>query len=99
MTTRLVTLDAESTVAEAMALMNQHEIHELPVMDGSTLRGWISQRSLLPRGGVKPQAKATSVMEQPPRLQKDMNVVDAADVLIKNNVRAGPVVDGKGKVV
>lgn len=99
MTTQLVTLDADSTVAEALALMAQNSVHELPLMSGANLKGWISYRSLLRRGGTQPQAKATTVMEQPPRLPKDMSVVDAADLLIRSNVRAAPVVDGKGKVV
>lgn len=99
MNTRLVTTDPDSTVAEALSLMEQNGLHELPVMTNSTLKGWISYRSLLRSGGVAPHVKVASVMETPPRLAKDADVVAAADMMIKSNVRAVPVVDGKGKVV
>jgi CBS domain-containing protein len=99
MSTELVTVEPEAPVAEALSLMQKHSIHELPVMDGSTLRGWISYRTLVRHGGAAPQTKIHAVMEQPPRLPKDLSVIEAADLMIRNNVRAAPVVDGKGKVV
>lgn len=99
MSTELVTVDPDTTVAEALSLMQQHAIHELPVMNGSTLRGWVSHRTLIRRGGATPQTKIGAIMEQPPRLPKDLSLVEAADLMIQNNVRAAPVVDGKGKIV
>lgn len=99
MSDKLVTVAPEATVAEALALMQDHAIHELPVMSGPTLKGWISYRSIVRHGGATPQTKISAVMEQPPRLQKDLTLVDAADLMIRNNVRAAPVIDGKGKVV
>jgi CBS domain-containing protein len=99
MSTDLVTVDPDATVAEALSLMEQHDVHELPVMNGATLRGWVSYRSLLRRGGATAPTKVGSIMDQPPRVPKDLSMLEAADLLIKNNVRAAPVVDTKGKVV
>jgi CBS domain-containing protein len=42
MTTRLVSVDAESTVEEAMALMTRERIRHLPVMNGDGLCGLVS---------------------------------------------------------
>lgn len=95
----LVTVDPDATVAEALSLMEKSSVHELPVMNGATLRGWLSYRTLARHGGFSGQAKVASVMDQPPRVGKDASIVDAAALLIQTNARAGPVVDGKGKVV
>lgn len=42
MTTDLVTVSPEATVGECMALMTQHRIRHLPVMEGGRLAGVIS---------------------------------------------------------
>lgn len=99
MSDRIISVDPEASVAEALSRMDQHGIHELPVMTNSTLKGWISHRTLARHGGYPPQTKVASVMEQPPRIPKDAEVFDAAELMIRNNVRALPVVNGKGQVV
>lgn len=99
MTVKLITIPPESTLAEALSTMERNGIHELPVMTNSTLKGWISYHGIVRHHGLPPQTKVTNVMEQPPRLQKDADLVEAAELMIHNNVRALPVVDGKGKVV
>lgn len=99
MSDNVIAIDPEATVAETLARMQQHDIHEMPVMANSTIKGWVSDRVLLRRQGISPEAKVGKVMEQPPRLSKDTDVVEAADLFIRSNVRAVPVTDAKGKVV
>ncbi len=99
MSERLVTIAPEATVAEALSLMDQQGVQELPVMTNSSLRGWISYRSFVRRGGIPSTTKVSSLMETTPRLRKDADVIEAAEVLIRSNVRAVPVADAKGKIV
>lgn len=99
MSREIVTVEPDTTVREALAKMEQHGIHELPVMQGSTLRGWVNYDTLIQRAHVPAAAKVTTVMAQGPRLRQDTGLVDAADALIRQNARAAAVVDAHGQVV
>lgn len=47
MTSRLVTVNAEASVAEVRRLFNEHSFHHLLVLDAGRLRGVITDRDLL----------------------------------------------------
>ena len=95
----IISVEPDSTVAEAIAKMEQHRIHELPVMQNSTLKGWVNYDVLIQRAHVPARAKVTSVMMSSPRIAQTTDLVAAADTMIRNNVRAVAVVDAKGNVV
>lgn len=99
MSQEIIAVEPESTVREAVAKMEQHKIHELPVMQGSTLKGWVNYDTLIQRAHVVSTAKVTSVMVPGSRIAQTMDLVHAADTMIRNNVRAMAVVDTKGKMV
>jgi CBS domain-containing protein len=47
MTEKVVSVTADNTVPECMALMNKHRIRHLPVVEGSKVVGVLSNRNLL----------------------------------------------------
>lgn len=47
MTTQLHTIDSRAQTAEALLLMNQHNVHHLPVVDNGKLTGIISSTDLM----------------------------------------------------
>jgi CBS domain-containing protein/ribosome-associated translation inhibitor RaiA len=95
----IVAIELDSTVREAISKMEQHRIHELPVMQNSTLKGWVNYDTLIQRAHVPASAKATSVMVPGMRLAQTTDIVSAADTMIRQNVRAVAVVDAKGQMV
>lgn len=99
MSTRIVAVGPDSSVGEALARMEEFGVHELPVMNNSDLRGWVSYDSLMRRPGINRHAKIMAIMESPPRISKTATAVEAAGMMIRDNVRALPVVDDKSKVV
>ncbi|MBI2078257.1 MAG: CBS domain-containing protein [Euryarchaeota archaeon] len=99
MTREIVAVDTDATVAEAIAKMEQHRIHELPVMQNSSLKGWVNYDALIQRAHLPAQAKITSVMTSSPKISQSTDLVAAADTMIRNNVRAVAVVDAKGNLV
>lgn len=99
MSREIVAVDPDATVTEALARMEQHGIHELPVMQNSSLKGWVNYDALIQRARLPPQSKVTSIMTPAPKIAQDTDFVSAADVMIRQNVRAVPVTDAKGNIV
>lgn len=99
MSADILSIAPDATVGEAVARMEENGVHELPVMTNSTLKGWMSYRSILRRGGVPMATKVSHIMEQPARVQKDADSAEAAELFIRNNAAALPVVNTKGQVV
>lgn len=99
MSDRIQSVHPDATVAEALSKMQEHGIHEMPLMVDATLQGWVSYRSLLRHGGVTPHAKVATVSEQPVRVQPDADLFEVAGLLIANNMGAASVVDRHGKLV
>lgn len=99
MSREIVAVDPEATVAEALARMEQHRIHEIPVMQNSNLKGWVNYDVLIQRAHLPPQSKVTSIMTPAPKISQDTDFVGAADLMIRQNVRAVPVADAKGNIV
>lgn len=95
----VVALPPDATVGDALARMDEHQIHELPVMDNSSLKGWISYDALSKHPGINRSARVTTVMVSPPRVNKGDDALTAAELLIRTNLRAVPVVDAKGMIV
>lgn len=99
MSTRIVSIEPDATIAEAQSRMEQNNVHELPVMVKNDLKGWISYRTLLRQGNVSAQAKVSTVMETPSRLREEIDIYEAADVLIRQSRAAVPVENAKGELV
>lgn len=95
----IVAIELDTTVREAISKMEKHHIHELPVMQNATLKGWVNYDTLIQRAHVPPHSKATSVMVPGSRLAQTTDLITAADTMIRQNVRAVAVVDAKGQMV
>jgi predicted transcriptional regulator len=95
----VVAVEPDAAVSEALSKMEQHQIHELPVMQNSTLKGWINYDTMIQRAHVPGKTKVTHVMMQPPRVPQSADIIAAADMMIRQNVRAAPVTNDKGHVV
>ena len=74
----LVTISPQQTVAEAIALMKEKDIENLPVMDGMDIRGSLSESGLFTKilsGGEIKEQTVESVIEEPyPLVAFDMPV-------------------------
>lgn len=54
MTTQLHTISSHTQIADAMLLMNQHNVHHLPLVDNARLVGIISSTDLIRQQGSNP---------------------------------------------
>ena len=87
------------TLAAAKALMDTDDIRHVPVVDDEKLVGILTDRDLQKHAGYLDSTLVDAAMVRDPiTAASEMTVETAAILLIKNRVRALPVVD-KGRLV
>ena len=108
-----ITIDADASVVNAVKLLQQHEIHMLPVMDSDRLAGIITAHDLHKASGadidplepedvsnlVSPIRIKTVMTNKPVTVQSDCTVEETAEMLLVNRISGLPVVNRKKRVV
>lgn len=101
MVKKVITVKPNTQVKEAVKLMNKHEIGCLVVEKKRKPVGIITERDVLKkvvcRSKNPEQVKVSEIMSQPLIVgQVDMDIGDAARLMLKQNVKKLPIVsDGK----
>ena len=108
-----VTIDAQSSMQDAINLLNKHGISMLPVMDGKRLVGIVTDRDLKkasPSDATTLDAhellyllstvKVKDIMtKKPVTVPPDLTVEETAEILMVNKISGVPVVDKDGGVL
>lgn len=110
MTRHPLTVSAEATLGEAAAIMSEHDIRALPVVDGDDLVGIITDRDL--KMALGPDARSLDVDQVDPRqldgsvdwfmtegvvtVAEDMDLAAAGRRILELRVGALPVVGPSG---
>ncbi|QLG64024.1 CBS domain-containing protein [Halorarum salinum] len=98
MTRDVATVSPDETVGEVSKLVVESDGHNgFPVTDGRTVVGFVSARDLL---RADPDAPLFTVMTDDIIVaHPDMNVTDAARVILRSGIQKLPVVDDAGNLV
>jgi acetoin utilization protein AcuB len=111
MTANPLTLGPHDTIREAEEILNEHNIRQLPVVEGMDLVGIITDRDirsfLSGRLFAKPEDRetamntevATVMTSKPISLSPDDDLRDAVDLLINEKIGGIPVVDEEERLV
>ena len=104
MTREIITLDASSTVYDAIALMAEKKVGRLLITDKQTPAGFFTERDVLRRVmNKKLDAKKTSikkVMTSPIRaVSQDTHIVEALGTMYQNKFRHLLLKDEKGSII
>lgn len=104
MTTKVITVRPESSVAAAIHLFVQHRFrHLLVVSDAGRLVGVLSDRDALRRmaqGGDPRSVNVGEVMKRDPlTAMRETDIGEAIDQLRERRINCLPVIDGEGVVV
>lgn len=106
MTEDPVTVTPDQTVRDAARLMIEHDCGAIPVVedgDGRRLIGIITDRDIAVRGVAEGQGPDTVVgglmTVNPTSAREDDEVETVRTVMVREQVRRVPVVDGKGRLV
>jgi CBS domain-containing protein len=99
MTTNVVSVSSNQSVREAAALMSQHNIGSLPVVDDGQLTGIVTDRDITIRctsQGMNPDSPVSQCMST--NLvsgNSTMDVHEAAQLMAQQQIRRLPVVDNQ----
>jgi CBS domain-containing protein len=98
MTTRIVSVEPTSTVKDAALLMNRHNIGSVPVVDGTAVRGMLTDRDIVLRCVAENRDAATLKVSDicsqgAVSISPDQNLSDAMNLMSTEQVRRLPVID------
>jgi acetoin utilization protein AcuB len=113
MSKKVITIDADDSMQDAMGLLKEHGIRRLPVMRKGKLVGIVTDRDLKKASAsdattleihellyLLTEVKVKDIMTRDPiTVPPDYTVEETAQVLLESKISGGPVVDDSGKVV
>lgn len=97
MTEDLVTIESDSPIEDAARLMRQYDVGVLPVMDGDSFRGVVTDRDIVIKAlaeGRFDERIGAIVSEGVVTVSPDDDVERAAQLMAESDVRRLPVCDG-----
>lgn len=103
MSTHPVTVRSDADYKSALALMQEHALHHVPVLDaGSKLVGIVAERDLLLTATRHLQSaiEVGDVMHRNVMTARpDMPMAEAATLMVEHRIGGLPVVDGNERVI
>lgn len=94
MSKNVLTLQPQDTVSSFISLMENHHIHEAPVVSGKNLVGLVHYKNIVERGITDPTiTKIEKIMTNPPLLMQEDSVDRAAEIIFSSGYHAVPVVE------
>jgi len=113
MNKRVITIDVDDSMQDAMKLLKEHKIRMLPVMEKGELVGIVTDRDLKRASAsdattlevhellyLLSTIKVKQIMTRNPiTVPPDYTVEETAEVLLNNKISGVPVVDHEGKIV
>lgn len=88
-----VTIAQGDSLAQAERVMQQHGVHQLPVVEAGRLIGILSRHDLATQAGYLERSKVDAVMTQSPvTVGPETSLADVAAMLIEEDINALPVV-------
>ena len=97
MSRELVTISSDKRVSKALQLMQQRQIHHLPVMAGGRMVGWITSRDLrevLLASMLEKITVADVMIKAPISVTADTGVEEAARLVQEHKIGGMPVLEG-----
>ncbi len=92
------TVSIDDRVSDVLAVMKAANYQDVPVLDGGEFVGMVSYASILRKKSVTLDAKVRNFVRNLPAVEKGMEITKIAELMVSNNCRQLPIVNGK-KVV
>ncbi|MHA2248660.1 MAG: CBS and ACT domain-containing protein [Candidatus Hodarchaeales archaeon] len=113
MSKKIITVNVNDSMSDAVQLLKQHDIRMLPVMKNGTLVGIVTDRDIKRASAsdattleihellyLLSAIKVKDLMTKDPiTVPFDYTVEETAEILLKNKISGLPVVDDRGQVV
>lgn len=95
MTAEFPTVSSEDRISDALSVMRETKYQDIPVVDNGEFMGMVSYASILRKKSVTLDAKVKNFIRQLPSVTSDMQITKIAEMMVSNNCRQLPVVNGK----
>ena len=92
------TVSSEDRISDALSVMRETKYQDVPGVDHGEFMGLVSYASFLRKKSVTLDAKVKNFIRQLPSVSPDMEITKISELMVSNNCRQLPVVNGK-KVV
>ncbi len=98
MSKNVISVRPDEHVSQALAKMEKNKIHQLLVMNNSSLYGMLELKRIVSRDIDVSSAKVENLATNVPRIDSNASVESAAQLLLTSAVRALPVTEAGGVV-
>ena len=98
MSKNVVSVRSDDHISQALSKMEKHRVHQLPVMNESSLYGMLELKKLIMHDVDPSSAKVSNFATNVPHVDADASVESAAQLLLTSGARALPVTKA-GQVV
>lgn len=112
MSKNVITVNKNDMINKALDIMNEHDLHRLPVMDGSNMVGLLTKGMISKKGASKATSLsvfelnyllskidvATIMEKQVISINENQFLEDAAVLMLKHDIGCLPVVDDNHKL-
>ena len=95
MTAEFPTVSSDDRISDALSVMRETKYQDIPVVDNGEFVGMVSYASILRKKSVTLDAKVKNFIRQLPSVTSDMQITKIAEMMVSNNCRQLPVVNGK----
>ena len=95
MTAEFPTVSSDDRISDALSVMRETKYQDIPVVDNGEFMGMVSYASILRKKSVTLDAKVKNFIRQLPSVTSDMQITKIAEMMVSNNSRQLPVVNGK----
>ena len=93
MTSKIVTISSDETIARAVSSMDKHDVKEVPVVDEKNeLIGEITYYDILDSPRTDADAKVHTLLIKPPTAVPESDLSDIARLIIDSGVEAVPII-------
>ena len=89
------TVSSDDRISDALSVMRETKYQDIPVVDNGEFMGMVSYASILRKKSVTLDAKVKNFIRQLPSVTSDMQITKIAEMMVSNNCRQLPVVNGK----
>lgn len=99
MSKKVLTLGPQDTVSKFIGLMEQHHVHEVPIVDGKNFLGMVHYKTIAAKSFSDPsKEKLEALISKSSVLKEDSTIEEAADAIFHSGFRAMPVCSGNSLV-
>ncbi len=95
LTEEFPTVSSDDRISDALSVMRETKYQDIPVVDNGEFLGMVSYAAILKKKSVTLDAKIRNYVRNLPSVTQDMQITKIAEIMVSNNCRQLPVLNGK----